>query len=151
MSAYMAASSLMRYVFVALLAYFIAVLIVRSVSEYRCLRAAQRILNLSIHWIEVLEPVRYRGRWFPLAEDNEIGSGADCEITLPKSKMKARHARIVLRKGEYRFSTKQKRYCEINGQPLIRRETPLADGDVVWVQDVCFVCHKRRAEEGNHA
>ena len=84
MSAYVAASSLMRYVFVALLAYFIAVLIVRSVSEYRCLRAAQRILNLSIHWIEVLEPVRYRGRWFPLAEDNEIGSGADCEITLPK-------------------------------------------------------------------
>ena len=67
------------------------------------------------------------------------------------SKMKARHARIVLSKGEYRFSTKQKRYCEINGQPLIRRETPLADGDVVWVQDVCFVCHKRRAEEGNHA
>ena len=54
----MAASSLMRYVFVALLAYFIAVLIVRSVSEYRCLRAAQRILNLSIHWIEVLDPVR---------------------------------------------------------------------------------------------
>ena len=100
MSAYAAASSLMRYVFLALLAYFIAVLIVRCNSSF-------------LLFAFLAGPARG--------------------------------------KGEYRFSTKQKRYCEINGQPLIRRETPLADGDVVWVQDVCFVCHKMRAEEGDHA
>lgn len=148
MSAYAVASSVMRYVFLAVLLYLIVLLIMRSISEGRYLRAAQRILRLSIHWIEVLEPARYRGKWFPLTEDNDIGSGSECEISLPKSRLKTRHARIALKNGEYRFSTKKKRYCEINGQPVIRRETPLADGDMVWVQDVCFICRKARGREG---
>ena len=147
LNAYSVAASLMRYVFLAVLVYFIITLIVRSVSEARYLRAAQRILNLSIRWIEVLAPMHYRGKWFLLNEDTVIGSSTDCEISLPQSELKQKHARIMLKRGEYRFSTKKKRYCEINGQPLIRRETPLADGDMVWIQDVCFVCHKHRARE----
>ncbi len=144
---YAFASAAMRYVFLFVLVYFIAVLVLRSVSEYRYLRSAQRTLKLAIRYVEVLEPSRYRGKRFRLLEVTRLGSGADCEIALPKSRLKASHARIALKKGEYRFSSKQKRYCEINGQPLIRRETPLADGDVVWVQDVCFVCRKNRRAE----
>ena len=148
MSAYEVVSSIMRYVFLGTLLYFIALLIVRSISEWRYLRMAQRILQLSIHWILVIEPEKYRGKWFPLKEYNDIGSGSECEIPLAQTELKARHARIVLKNGEYRFSTKKRRYCEINGQPVIRQETPLEDGDIIWIQDVCFTCHRTRGKEG---
>jgi len=149
--AYAVAAAVMRYVFLLLLVYFVITLIFRSLSEYRYLKYAQRMLQLSIRYIEILAPKRYQGLTFRLSEKNTIGRAEDSDIFLSETMLKSHHARIDLVKGEYRFSTKQKRYCEINGQPVIRKQTPLADGDTVWVQDVCFVCRKARKEAGEDA
>lgn len=144
--AYDIIAALMRYVFLLLLLYFVVTLIIRSVSEYRYLKQAQRILQLSIRYIEILSPERYKGITFRLSEKNTLGTAEDADIRLFRSMLKPHHARIDLQKGEYRFSTKKKRHCEINGQPVIRKWTALADRDTVWVEDVCFVCRKNKTE-----
>ena len=148
--AYDIIAALMRYVFLALLLYFVITLIIRSVSEYRYLKQAQRMLDLSIRYIEILSPERYKGIQFKLLDKNTIGTAEDADIRLSKTMLKQHHAHIDLIKGEYRFFTKKKRFCEINGQPVIRKRTTLADGDIVWLQDVCFICRKSKAEVEDH-
>lgn len=144
---YSLAANIMKYVFLGLLVYFVVTLIVRSVSEYRYFKYAQKLLHLSIRYVEILAPERYKGTVFRLADKNSIGKAEDSDIRLASSLLKAHHARIDLIKGEYRFSTKQRRFSEINGQRVLHKKTSLADGDTVWIQDVCFVCRKTRKEK----
>ncbi|HOF99865.1 MAG TPA: FHA domain-containing protein [Clostridia bacterium] len=141
-TAYSVAASVMRYLFVVLLAFVIFGAIARSVLEGRRLRAARRVAGLSIRALEILAPERYKGKWFPLCEDTYIGSAEDCDVPLPHTDLRDEHARIFCRHGDAVLQTRQRRFCEVNGAKPARR-TALSDGDVVWMQDVCFACRKR--------
>jgi len=141
-TAYSVAASVMRYLFVLLLAFVIFGAIARSVLEGRRIRAARRIAGLPIRALEILAPERYKGKWFPLDEDTYIGSAEDCDVPLPHSDLRDEHARIFYRRGEAVLQTRQRRFCEVNGAKPARR-VALNDGDVVWMQDVCFACRKR--------
>lgn len=149
-TAYTVAASVMRYFFVALLAYVILGVVVRSLTEGRRLREARRFAGLSVRGIEILAPEIYKGRRFPVGNDTYIGSARDCEVPLPKTQLKDEHARIFHRRGEVVLQTRQRRFCEINGAKPARTSA-LSDGDVVWMRDVCFVCRRRRPEDAEVA
>ncbi|HWQ57734.1 MAG TPA: FHA domain-containing protein [Clostridia bacterium] len=142
-TAYSVAASVMRYLFVFFIAFVILSTIARSLIESRRLSVIRRIAGLPIRGIEILEPAGYRGKWFPLCEDTYIGSAEDCDVPLPRTDLMEEHARIFYKRGEAVLQTRQRRFCEVNGVKPARR-TSLSDGDVVWMQDVCFACRKRR-------
>ncbi len=152
-SAYSVAASILRYFFLALLIYAVAAASVRTAREYRRMRAARRLAGMAVRWVELLAPENRKGRAYPLGEDNSIGSGEEDDISLPGTDLKRAHIRIYERKGEMLFKTRQKRFCEINGQRPRGRSVPLADGDLVWARDVCFRClrHKPGKEGEPHA
>ncbi len=142
-TAYTVAASVMRYLFVALLAYVIIGVVMRSLTEGRRLREVRRLADISVRGIEILAPEVYKGRHFPVGADTYIGSARDCEVPLPKTQLKDEHARIFHQRGEVVLQTRQRRFCEINGAKPARTSA-LHDGDVVWMRDVCFVCREKR-------
>ncbi len=147
-TAYAIAASVMRYLFVLLLAFILFGAIVRSLFEGRRMRAFRRLAGLDVRGVEILAPEAYKGKRFPVGEDTYIGSARDCEIPLPRTDLKEEHARIFCRRGEVVLQVRQRRFCEVNGAKPART-TALHEGDVVWMRDVCFVCLKKRpAGEG---
>ncbi len=149
-TAYSVAASIMRYLFVLLLAFVILSAVARSVVESRRIKSFKRVAGLSVRWVEILAPEHYRGKWFRIADNTYIGSAKDCEIPLPRTDLLDEHARVYFRRGDVLLQTRQRRFCEVNGAKP-KRNTVLCDGDTLWMKDVCFACRKRRPMEEENA
>ncbi len=147
-TAYSVAASVMRFFFVALLAFILINTAVRCVVESSRIRRLKKAAGLDVRYIEILAPEIYSGRWYCVDEGCTIGSGEECDVSLPKSDLSKEHANIRIARSGIVFSTRKRRFSEINGiKPA--RHTALADGDTVWIRDVSFVCHKRKGGGGH--
>lgn len=146
-TAYSVAASVMRYFFIALLAFILIDTSVRCAVESARMKRLKKSAGLAVRYIEIVAPSLYAGRLYCVDGGCTIGSDPACGVPLVKSELAGEHARIRIARGAAVFSTRKRRFSEINGVKPARR-TVLADGDTVWIKDVSFVCHRKKGGGG---
>ena len=147
-SIYAAVASLLRYVFLALLLYFLLRLVLLSLSEYRKIRRVRNALaSESLHKLQFLYPDELEGEEFLLREETRIGRRKDCEVRLRYAGIRREEAVIVKREQGFTLYPFSRKRVSVNGE-VVRREVELFEGDILEFSGMigCKYILRSRAE-----
>ena len=94
--------------------------------------------------LKVLEPVKDKGRTFPLGAELTVGRAAGCQVRVDDTYASQLHARIFEREGQYfveDLGSTNKTYLNRKGtqnRELVAGPTPLRPGDRLFVGRTVF-------------
>ncbi|HHT86407.1 MAG TPA: FHA domain-containing protein [Clostridiales bacterium] len=147
--AYTIAATLMRYVFVALMAYILIRLVIISIREWSSRRFWEKQLEgKAFAQLEVIEPYSKRGALYDVSHKTTIGRNRACDIQIRTRSIAKKHAIFFVRDTLYITAYEpEKHQIYVNDSPIGRQDARLFDGDTIKIGRVTLKVHIIEDEE----
>jgi|LSQX01.3.fsa_nt_gb hypothetical protein len=138
--AYTIAATIMRYVFVILMAYILIRLVIISIREWNTHRFWEKQLGQKVFaQLDIIEPPSKRGTIYEIGHKTTVGRGRTCDIQLKSRSIALKHAVFFKKDTMYISAYEPERFqIFVNDSPIGRQDARLLDEDIIKIGRVSF-------------